>query len=176
MRGVRFTKAEGEYLTELVKHAACSLESYQGDLAFGDKVERRAKLVRGIEKKLAAASQSQPPGVAAAPLQDALVLASRGKVVPVEANGFGRVSRQATAAGATPEKMALVGNWIATQGWLQGPLTIYTVLAQWGNWLARAKATAAPDGLEEGLAGHLGQSPETKRPASTAGRRKAGLG
>ncbi len=163
MRGVRFTKAE--------------VLMIKGSLIGEVNPPKSEKIRLSILRKLEDAEGPTTPGVAPGPLQDALMASSRGKVVRVEPNGYGRISRQATPLGATVAQATLLGNWIASQGWLQGPLTIFTVLAKWPDWLARAKATAAPDGLEEGLgAENLGQSSEKQRPASTAGRRKAGLG
>lgn len=158
MRGVRFTKAEVAYLQSLM------------DLPGSDKLKGT------IRAKLTAASATVAPGVAAGPLEKALVDAARGKVVPVEPSSYPRVSRMATAVGATPALAATLGQWIASQKWLQGPLTIFTVLSKWPDWAARAKATAAPDGLEEGIAADVGRGAQAKRPASTAGRRAPGIG
>lgn len=162
MRGVRFTKPELEFLRAAIGVTRTAKEE---------------KARTSIMAKLDTASGPTAAGVAPGPLQDALMLSSRGKVVRVEQNGFGRISRQATQLGATVAQATLLGNWIASQGWLQGPLTIFTVLAKWPDWLARAKATAPPDGIEEGLqAADMGLGAEKQRPASTAGRRKAGIG
>lgn len=134
------------------------------------------KVRLSILKKLEAASSVQAPGVAAGPLQDALVSAARGKIVPVEPNSFPRVSRMATAVGASVQAATVIGAWIAAQSWLHGPLTIFTVLNKWADWSARAKATAAPEGIDAGIAADVRPGAQAKRPASTAGRRAPGIG
>jgi hypothetical protein len=155
MRGVRLTKSELEFLRAALVVTRTAKEE---------------KARTSIMAKLDEATAATAPGIAPGPLQDALMLNSRGKVVRVEANGYGRISRQATQLGATVAQATLLGNWIASQGWLQGPLTIFTVLAKWPDWLARAKATAPPDGIEEGLAAN------GATPAARTTKKAPGLG
>lgn len=170
MRGVRFTKDEVSLVLSTMAAVAAT-----------DETPKAQKWAKSVIKKLEDARSPQAPGVAAGPLEAALIAAAGGKVVSVGYGSYARLSRQATALNATPEQMRVVGTWMAAQRWLTGPLTIYTVLNKWGDWLARAKATAAPDGFDEGLGartgtGDVGQGSAPKRPATTAGRRAPGLG
>lgn len=160
MRGVRFTKAEVAYLGALLGPGSC---------------DHDPRLDGSILAKVEAAAGPQVAGVNAGALERALVDSARGKVVAIEAGAgsYGRVSRQATAVGATPQAASVIGSWIASQSWLTGPLTVFTVLNKWPDWLARARATAAPDGLPEG---DLGSRPPAPRPKTTAGRRAPGIG
>lgn len=163
MRGVRFTKAEREAI----------------DLGLDALAQKYHGVVVSIRQKLAEATSPKAAGVAAGPLEQELLGAARGKVVSVGSGAFARVSRMATQVQATPDDARRIGAWMATQKWLTGPVTIFTVLSKWHDWLARAKATAAPDGFEEGLgahAGNVGPGVAAKRPATTAGRRAPGIG
>lgn len=174
MRGVRFTKVEHQWLIDVVTTARIS--TGEAPLIRG-KVEPTEKVQSSILGKLSAAGEPATPGVAAGPLEAALIESSHGKIVGVGSNALPRISRQATALGMTVPAARVVGAWIAGQKWLQGPLTIFTVLNKWPDWYARAKVTAAPDGIEEGIgAADVGQGTAPKRPASTAGRRAPGLG
>lgn len=177
MRGVRFTKAEWHWLTDLVDYARCRAD--HGEMNFGEKKAARAReLADSILTKLNEAAEPRAAGVAAGPLEKALIETSMGKVVSL-VNGskiYGRVSAQATAVGATPETARQLGAWIASQRWLTGPVTILTVLNKWPDWMARAAATAAPEGIDPGIAGDVGPGAKAKRPSSTAGRRPPGIG
>lgn len=165
MRGVRFTKAERELIA-----------TWATNVVDSDKTKAVAASVLAKIAE-AVALPGNRPGVAAGPLEAAMIEGSQGKIVGVGSNAYPRISRQATALGATVQDAHKLGVWIAGQKWLTGPLTIFTVLNKWPDWMARAKATAAPDGFEEGLgATNLGQSPAAKRPATTAGRRAPGIG
>ena len=165
MRAVRFTKAEESLLRNTL-----------AAIVVADELPKMAAVARGIVAKLDAASEPKQAGVNAGAFEAALIGASAGKVVPVERNAYSRVSRQATSVGATPELGAVVGHWMAAQRWLSGPFTVFTVLNKWPDWLARARATQAPD-LSEGTGtGNLGQGPGPKRAATAAGRRPSGLG
>lgn len=165
MRGVRFTKAEAEFVYQRM---------YDADVE-GESTKTR-KLAVSVMAKIRALSTPTEPGVNAGELERALVAASRGKVVPVE-SGFPRISRVATGLGATVAQATVLGTWIAGESWLRGPLTVFTVLNKWPDWLARAKATAPPAGVDSGIGpGDLGPSTTAKRPTSTAGRRTPGLG
>lgn len=172
MRAVRFTKAEDRWLRDLVDHAISRLPT--GDFVFGEvKVAYAEKVARSVLTKLEAAGEPKKAGVNAGAFEAALIGASAGKVVPVDGSAYARVSRQATAIGATPELGAVVGQWMAAQRWLSGPFTVFTVLNKWPDWLARARATQAPDLTGTG---NLGQGPGPKRAATAAGRRPSGLG
>lgn len=170
MRGVRFTKAEVYLIREAMERAADTTGMITG------KAKSLAGTARSVLQKLAAATEPKAPGVAAQPFEAALIAAARGKVVSIDPKAYGRVSNMATAVGATVEGATLVGAWMATQKWLTGPLTVFTVLNKWPDWAARAKATAPPDGVDEGFAADVGQNPAQKRPATSAGRRAPGLG
>lgn len=173
MRGVRFTKAETEYLERMVDAAG---DPSDARLFFGTMPSpKEFKLQQSILTKLKAAGEPQQPGVNAVAFERALVESARGKVVAVEGGNatYARVSRQATSVGASVQAAAVIGSWIASQSWLTGPLTVFTVLNKWPDWLARAKAVAAPGGLPEG---DLGPGTTQARPKATAGRRAPGIG
>lgn len=138
-----------------------------------------------ITSKLRAAMQEAPKGVAVQPLEEALIKAARGKVVPLVAAGggtFARASRTATELKATPEDAAILGAWMARQGWMRGTFTLLDVLNKWPSWFSKAKAEEAPRGLPEGLDGRrketadVGPGAGGQRQAAASGRRKEGFG
>jgi hypothetical protein len=138
-RGIRLTKAERVWLKAHL-HDPCN--DYGWDA-------KDARLAGSITQKLDA-SEEAPKGVAIEPIEEALIASARGKVVALEA-GHARASVQAKAVGATPETARKVGEWMARQGWLQGPQTIIDVLNKWFQWLPKAKATEPPPALQAGL-------------------------
>jgi hypothetical protein len=153
MRGVRFTKAEVQYLKGLL--------SVEG--AFP---KHRIAVLAKLDKA------NEPAGVDVAPIEAALVKASVGKVVPLE-GGHARASVQARAMGVTPDLAALVGGWMARQPWLHGPATLLDVLNKWHQWLPKARATEPPPALQPGLKDGLAREPgreasDTGVPAKTA--------
>lgn len=169
MRGVRFNKAELAYLLDLLEYEIV-----------GEPAKAR-KLSASIREKLQKAQE--PAGVDVGPIEDALVKASLGKVVPLE-GGYARASRQAKAVGVTPELAELVGKWIARQHWLSSPLTLIDVLNKWHQWLPKARATEPPPGMEPGLQrgpgekvnhGKAGSSTPAERPAPAGRGAKAGF-
>lgn len=140
MKAVRFTKAEVQAIRDALSH-------WEGLLTTSTKEEQAA---RQVLAKLDAAHESAVTGVAPAPIEQALIATSRGKVVPVD-GGWARASKQATAVKATVEDARLIGAWMARTGWLTGPKTLFDVLNQWPNWLAKAKATAPPPSAPSGF-------------------------
>lgn len=167
MKAVRFTKAE----VELMRGALDWLAQGQ---------DRASKTAQTIVKKLDAA-EAAPAGVNPAPIEQALMAAARGKVVPL-AGGWPRVSKLAQVNGATPEDATAIGEWMARQGWLRGPQTLLDVLNKWPQWLAKAKATApppsAPSGFGDGAGEKDAQSQgSTAQPGGGApGRLRPGFG
>lgn len=138
-RGLRFTKPERDFLKS-------ALGSAVDWAAFGAK---EAKAAASILAKVEA-SESAPTTVDAAPLEAALIAGARGKVIALE-GGWPRARVQATAVKATVEDARMVGEWMARQGWLLGPMTLLDVLNKWHFWLPKARATQPPPRLEEGL-------------------------
>lgn len=161
MRGVRFTKAEVEFLNSL---AADWTEDDLGAKDWRAWCSIKAKLDKAQE----------PAGVNVQPIEDALIKAAVGKVVALE-GGHARASVQAKNVGATPELAALVGGYMARQSWLHGPLTLIDVLNKWHTWLPKARATEPPPGLEPGLNAETRPSSAPKRPAAAGRRPKAGF-
>jgi len=89
-------------------------------------------------------------------LQEALVEASAGKVIPVDQGGFRDafwviVRQRLGAYKATVDEARTVGAWLAKQRWLNGTLTIDQVARGWPSYLARAAAdqTGAVPGDEQ---------------------------
>lgn len=140
MRPIRLTKAEAAAIRE----------------AISDRQDWEAKVFQSVLDKLDAAEAQAPAGVAVGPVEQALERTARGKVVRLAGGqgggaAYGRASKQATALGVTVEDAEVVGAWLARQGWLREPVTILTVLNKWPEWLARARATAAPPAAKEGF-------------------------
>ena len=158
MRGVRYTKAEAGWLRDVVTRW---LSVDHGQRSVAD-----TRLGERILEKLTAAETAEG-GLNVAPLESALVGAARGKVVATTPGGYARASRQARAVGATVDAMGEVGRWLAAQKWLTDPVTILTVLNKWPEWYPRAKASAAPKGIPEGLGG--GQTADVRRGAEGGG-------
>ena len=131
MRGVRFSKDEMVFILAKI------------DVTTNAKEE---KLRGSVLTKLQGASVQKPASVQVAPIEEALVRTSRGRVVALAGGGgYARASVQATNVGATVAGAELVGAWLARQGWWkQGPTTILTVLTRWPEWLAKAQAGDAP--------------------------------
>lgn len=141
MKGVRFTKAELALLNDL--------------LSMSEDDPKALKLKASIVAKLAAAVDA-PKGVQVQPVEDALVAASHGKVIKLE-GGHAIASRRCTDNRVTPEDAALVGAWMARQGWLTGPMTLLDVLNKWPSWLPKARVTAPPPLVAPGLNGVVTQ-------------------
>ncbi len=171
MKGVRFVKAEYAALTSLIKERLDFVTT------------KDAKLLGSVLAKLEKANDGQPAGVFVPPLEQALVSAARGKAIPTTPGGHARASKQALAVGATVESMAEVGLWLSRQKWLYEPVTILTVLNKWPEWYPKAKATAAPKGISEGLGGvrretetgNMGQGTSSGSSSAQAGRPKEGV-
>lgn len=143
MRPLRLTKVEHAEMTHLVQaaHAAEPDKVYDG-------------LLKKLAEMVAAA-----PGVAAGPIEEALLSSSRGKVVQLAGgSAYARCSKQATSLGVTVDDARLVGSWLARQGWFQGPTTLLGVLNKWAEWLPRARATAPPPKASEGFGDETGES------------------
>ena len=166
MRGVRFTKAEVALLHNVLTDAVL-------DTGHMDAV----RLAASILTKLQGASVQKAPSVQVAPIEEALVRTSRGRVVALAGGGgYARASVQATNVGATVAGAELVGAWLARQGWWkQGPTTILTVLTRWPEWLAKAMATEPPPSLKEGLGAHAGSGATVAGPRAEGGRPPRGL-
>jgi hypothetical protein len=167
-RGVRFTKAERDFLRAW-------LEADDWDVTrFGGVKGKRA--ASSILAKLSA-SEERPTGVDVSPLEEALVASARGKVIPLE-GGYGMAGGMATSMKATPEQARLVGEWMARQGWLTGPMTLIDVLKKWYQWLPKARATQPPPALTPGLGKHAddGRGPAAAGPAAAGGRPAPGFG
>lgn len=165
-RSLRLTKAERDFLKK-------ALGTAMDWSHWGTKtVKTAAGLLAKVE-----ASEERAPGVNVEPLEQALMRAARGKVVALE-GGFDRASRQAGSVKASEELMVTVGEWMARQSWLTGPMTILDVLNKWYMWLPKARATQPPPGLAPGLgAGDRddGPSPAAAGKAPAGGRRAPGL-
>jgi hypothetical protein len=138
MRAVRFTKGEAEFLRERLE-----------PLTTGQLVGTMATRAKMILAKLTAAEEA-PKGVNPVVLEQALIKAAPGKVVPLS-TGWPRVAKMAAYQGATIEDAGLVGAWMMRQGWLHGPQTLLDVLNKWPQWLAKAKATEPPPALSPGF-------------------------
>lgn len=168
MRGVRFTKAERELLEQ------CLDVTTHDWSCFGTKANG---LVAGILAKVRAAVEA-PAGVSVKPIEDKLIKASRGKVIPLE-GGHAVASRRLTAMKVTEEQAELVGAYMARQGWLTSPMTLLDVLNKWYQWLPKARATEPPPNLPAGLgpAGAPSERGPSEGPAApskaAAGRRTA---
>lgn len=150
-RGLRFTKPERDFL----KHAFGTAVDWG---AFGTK---EAKLAASILTKVVA-SESAPNTVDAAPLEVALIAGARGKVIALE-GGWPRARVQATAVKATVEDARMVGEWMARQGWLTGPMTLLDVLNKWNMWVPKARTTQPPPALSPGLGA---DAPDARSPAA----------
>lgn len=139
MRGVRFNKAETELLLWWLGRAE-EWGPATGKKGYGS-------LCLSIISKLQGASAPAAPKVNVGPIEDVLVASSRGRVIKLAGGGgYARASVQATNVGATVADARVVGEWLARQGWWkQGPTTILTVLTRWPEWLAKARASTAPD-------------------------------
>lgn len=142
MRGVRFTKSE---LSALLNWA-------DGERNGTTHPSPSAKDVAAIQSKLRSAATA-PAGVSVRPLEEALIKAALGKVIPLE-GGYARASRMATLVKATPEDAALLGAWMYRQGWMTSAMTLLDVLNKWDFWMPKARATAPPPGLPAGLGSH----------------------
>jgi hypothetical protein len=165
MRAVRFTKAEVAALMDLDRA-----------ISFGDFGNCTNKHWDTLVAKVTAACEPAAKGANVAPIQEALIAAARGKVIALEGQ-YGRASRQCGDMGVTPESAQLVGEWMARQGWLHGPMTLLDVLNKWGSWLAKAKATAPPPGLEPGFGKqeHPGGGASPAGKATPGGRSPSGF-
>lgn len=137
-RGIRFTKAEAE----LIRSALEWLR--QGD----DKPSKTAKAV--LAKLDAAEAPVEADHDSPKALQDALLPAARGKVVPLE-GGWPMAAGMAKNAKATAADAQLIGEWMGRQGWLTTPMTLLDVLKKWHMWLPKARATQPPPSLGPGL-------------------------
>ena len=132
----------------------------------------RLKPAAGVGRKrnAAAATEDKPAGVNPGPVQDAMVAAAHGKVIALE-GGHAQASRRCTDMKVTVEDAKLVGEWMARQHWLTGPMTLLDVLNKWYSWLPKARATQPPPALPAGLGSDgAGQGPATTGGA-TKGRR-----
>lgn len=166
-RSLRLTKAERDWLKTSIPLLL--------EIKLLDK-GKSAKLGASVLAKVVA-SEERAPGIDIGPLEDALERAARGKVIRLE-GGFDRASRQAGAVKASVELMVTVGEWMARQSWLTGPMTILDVLNKWYMWLPKARATQPPPGLSPGLGSgdrDDGQSPAPAGKAPPGGRRAPGL-
>jgi hypothetical protein len=139
MKGVRFTKAEANVIRDALD---CLVDGVVGDL-------KPKHPYHTIKAKLDAAENGES-GVAVKPIEDALVKASRGKVLPLE-GGHAIASRRMTAMKVTVEEAELVGEWMSRQGWLSSAMTLLDVLNKWYQWLPKARATQPPPSLAPGL-------------------------
>lgn len=173
-RSLRLAKAERDWLKSILAPTSMDWSALGGTKS----VKLAASILAKVEE-----SEERSPGVDARPIEDALLKASRGKVVRLEGEGgYGRASRQAGAVKATPELATLIGEWMARQGWLHGPMTVLDVLNKWYMWLPKARATEPPKGLPAGLgpAGAPidrddGPSPAPAGKATTGRRQAPGL-
>jgi hypothetical protein len=78
-------------------------------------------------------------------IESALVEHSDGKVIRVTKGGMAFWIIQAKRygdMGATVEDAVVVGKWLAAQHWLKATYTVDSLVRQWPNYLARAKAEA----------------------------------
>jgi hypothetical protein len=161
MRPVRLTKAEAA----VVRAAITLLCSPWGSSGADEKAAAR------VITKLNEAEGDASAGVAAGPIEAALIRMSRGKVVQLAGGAaYGRASKMATAVGATVEEAELVGAWLSRQRWLNEPTTLLGVLNKWAEWLPRARATAPPPAAAEGFDG------TASAPAGTQGSGQRGGG
>lgn len=95
-------------------------------------------LLEAIDAK--AKTVDDEKGLSPAKIENALVMYSAGKVVPVVAarNVFWIKQYQAwKALGPTIEQVESVARWLGRQGWMS-PTTIDRVVYQWPSYLARA--------------------------------------
>ena len=169
MRPVRFTKAEAEALRNHLRAA------FFGDCGRLD--EKESKLLASVDDKLEAALAPGVAGVAAGPIEQALVRASRGKVVELAGGpAYARASKMATALEVTLQDAELVGGWLARQGWMREPTTLLGVLNKWSEWLPRARATAPPPAAQEGFDGTETAPPGPPGPSRRGGGRGSAPG
>ncbi len=165
MRSVRFTLVEVSLIGRAL--ALCStVESF--DQSVSDRI---------VTKLLAATAAS--PGVAIAPIEEAMIKSARGKIIPL-IGGHAKASVRAAQVHATPEDAALIGEWVARQGWLHGPQTVFDVFNKWDQWLAKAAATHPPPLAREGFESGAGVTNEAGRSidrtsSRTPGRRPPGF-
>lgn len=143
MRPIRLTVTEARVIRD-------ALKAWTGFLSTSEADEKAAArvLTKLAESELPAAT------VAVAPIEAALVAASRGKVVPLgDPRSYQHASRTAARVEATPEKAAAIGAWIARQPWFRGQATILLVLKKWGEWLPPALKSLPPREAKEGFGG-----------------------
>jgi hypothetical protein len=166
MKPLRFSEAEVSVIEDAVD-----------SLARGFELPKKHP-IHSIRAKIAKAREAST-NVAVAPIEQALVGASRCKVVPL-VTGHGQASVRAGKLGVTPEQAELVGRYIASQGWLRGPLTLLDVLNKWPQYLSKAQATkpppSVPAGLNGGTSGAAPQGPVRAGQGSEAGRPAPGFG
>lgn len=162
MKAIRLTEAEARAIAEV--HALVA----GGPADFDEVMDEHAKPWRSFMAKVAKAREPSA-NVAVAPIETALVAAARCKVVPL-VTGHGQASVRAGKLGVTPEQARLVGQYIASQGWLRGPLTLLDVLNKWPTYLSKATATQPPPSVPAGL---NGGTSETAAPG-TAGASQRG--
>lgn len=83
-------------------------------------------------------------------IQKVLVDTSSGKVAAVPPGTapayWAVVGRRLAQAGATVEQAAVIGPWLARQGWMTGTMTVDQVARGWPSYAARAAADAAKEG------------------------------
>ena len=139
-RGVRFTKVEREWLLRMTDDAVMDW-SHQGT--------KTVKVVASIHQKLVASAEA-PKGTDPAPIEEALIAASRGKVIPLE-GGYGMASAMCSSMKVTAEQATLVGAWLARTTYFTQPMTLIDVLKKWYQWLPKARATQPPPSLPAGL-------------------------
>lgn len=169
MRAIRLTKSEADVIERAIGLAGSPWGETSPD----------HKAMRSVLAKLKAAREPANGGGAdVGPIQTAMVAAARGKVVPL-VTGYPVASRRCAQLGVTPDDARAVGEWMARQGWLRGPQTLLDVLNKWPQWLSKARATAAPEGLKPGLDGgraDTGQGDNGKGSGAAPGRPARGFG
>lgn len=159
-RGIRLTKTERESLRVLIGPVNVNLGSH------GSKLVRDAA---AILRKLSD-SEETPKGVDIVPIEEALIAAARGKVIPLE-GGHAQASVRAAQMKATPEDAALVGAYLARTAYFTQPMTVLDVLNKWWSWLPKARASAPPPSLAPGL-GSNGLAREPTEASGNAGVQK----
>jgi hypothetical protein len=143
-----------------------------GCVSWGGKGE---KLSKAILAKVVD-SEEAPRGVDIVPIEEALIAAARGKVLPLE-GGHAMASVRAQQLKATPADAALIGSYLARTAYFTQPMTVLDVFNKWYSWLPKARSTQPPPALTPGLGSDAtdGRGPATAGEAAPKRRSTAGF-
>lgn len=139
MKPLRITEVEARWLEEL-------LHTWTLKELWGGPALKCAKSILAKVRKVQEPSQN----AAVAPIEQALIAGSRGKVV-VLVTGHAQASVRAGKLGVTPETAHLVGEYLARTKYLTGPLTLLDILNKWPSYISKAQATQPPPSVPSGF-------------------------